>query len=125
MHFHNDANPMRRLRRLPILVAVGLFISSPAVFAQAPSPAVKEKCGAEIRSFCLRPWRLTPGAITECVEENSSKFSPECSAFWKVASGCQQEMKRICGLKFPLLINNCFKSSGKEFSSLCQETLGI
>jgi hypothetical protein len=106
-------------------VAVSFFVTSPTVFAEVPSPAVKEKCGAEIRSFCLRPWNLTPSAISECVEERRAELTPECQEFWKVASGCQKEMKSICGWKFPLMVHSCFEDSGKEFSNICRETLDI
>ncbi|MBA68584.1 MAG: hypothetical protein CML30_06885 [Rhizobiales bacterium] len=107
------------------IAALSLFISLQAAMAAAPSAAVKETCGAEIRSVCLRPWRLTPDAISACVEENSSKLSPVCQAFWVTASMCQSEMREVCGGLNPFTIKSCLKTRKHEFSQLCQDTLNI
>lgn len=114
----------KRLRQAFIL-ALSLFISQQAAMAAAPSAAVKETCGAEIRSVCLRPWRLTPDAISACVEENSSKLSPVCQAFWVTASRCQSEMSEICGGLNPFTIKSCLKNQKHEFSQVCQDTLNV
>lgn len=118
-----------RFARRAALSAIPIVISFPgmwqAAVAASPSPEIKEKCSEEIRSFCLRPWSLTPDAISACVEENRAKLSPDCQVFWEVANGCQKEMREICGWKFPLLIRSCFSESRAKFSSTCQETLGI
>jgi hypothetical protein len=114
----------RLLLRTLVVVAVA-FMSSQVAIAAAPSPAVKEACGAEIRSFCLRPWRLTVDSISRCVEENRSKLSPACQAFWETAHKCQLEMKDVCGGLFPLTIKRCLANSGDKFSRTCRETLGI
>lgn len=133
---------LRRRSRLQTMVRIGsrfaqraalstipIVISIPSMWqvavAASPSPEIKEKCSEEIRSFCLRPWRLTPDAISACVEENREKLSPDCQGFWEVANGCQKEMREICGWKFPLLIRSCFVESREKFSSTCQATLGI
>ncbi len=105
--------------------ALSLFISLQAAMAAAPSAAVKETCGAEIRSICLRPWRLTPDAISACVEENAPKLSPVCQAFWVTASMCQSEMREVCGGLNPFTIKSCLKNQRHEFSQLCQDTLNI
>ncbi|MGK6316732.1 hypothetical protein [Neorhizobium sp. DT-125] len=102
-----------------------LLMSSQSVVAAPPSPQVKEICGAKMRSLCLRPWRLTPDAISNCMEENKSKLSPECQAFWVTAHICQQEMKQICGGLNPLTIKSCLKNSRDKFSQMCQETLKV
>jgi hypothetical protein len=116
----------RRVALSPILI---IILSVPVLWqvaiAAPLSPEIKEKCAEEIRSFCLRPWQLTPDAITKCVEENRTKLSPDCQGFWEVASICQKEMREICGWKFPLFIRSCFAESRARFSSTCQETLGI
>jgi hypothetical protein len=106
-------------------MVIGVFMSSQIAIASAPSPAVKEACGAEIRSVCLRPWRLTPDAISQCVEENRSKLSPGCQAFWDTAQICQLEIKKICGGLFPLTIKRCLADSRDRFSGTCRETLNI
>jgi hypothetical protein len=108
-----------------ILIIISVPILSQVAVATPPSPEIKEKCSQEIRSFCLRPWRLTPDAISQCVEDNRAKLSADCQGFWEVASGCQKEMREICGWKFPLLIRSCFAESRAKFSSTCQATLGI
>ncbi len=102
---------------------VGLCISSHAIPAAVPSPEVKKTCGAEIRAMCLRPWRLTPDAISACVEENHSKLSPTCQAFWQTAHMCQLEMKNVCGGLNPFTIKSCLKNSRSQFSQTCQRTL--
>jgi hypothetical protein len=106
-------------------MATSILMSSQAVFAAAPSPAVKKQCGAEIRSLCLQPWRLTPSSISKCVEDNRSKLSPVCQAFWETARMCQIEMKKVCGGLFPLTIKRCLANSGDQFSETCRETLDI
>lgn len=112
----------KRLRPA-FISALSLFISLQAAIAAAPSAAVKETCGAEIRSICLRPWRLTPDAISACVEENAPKLSPVCQAFWVTASMCQSEMREVCGGLNPFTIKSCLKNQRHEFSQLCQDTL--
>jgi hypothetical protein len=112
-------------RVLISVMAASIVMSFQAAIAAAPSPAVKEACGAEIRSFCLRPWRLTSDSISRCVEENRSKLSPKCQAFWKTAHMCQLEMKNVCGGLFPLTIKHCLANSGDKFSETCRETLAI
>ena len=108
---------------LAFITALSVLISLQAAMAAAPSAAVKETCGAEIRSVCLRPWRLTPDAISACVEENSSKLSPVCQAFWVTASMCQSEMRDVCGGLNPFTIKSCLKNRKQAFSQVCQETL--
>ena len=103
--------------------ALSLFISLQVAMAAAPSAAVKETCGAEIRSVCLRPWRLTPDAISACVEENASQLSPVCQAFWVTASMCQSEMREVCGGLNPFTIKSCLKDRKSDFSEVCQGTL--
>lgn len=107
------------------LVILGLTIASQTSSATPVSPAVKEQCGAEIRSKCLRPWRLTPDAIATCVDGNKSTLSPTCQAFWVTAHMCQLEMKQVCDGLNPLTIKSCFRDSGQKFSPTCRETLGI
>lgn len=114
-----------RLLRLTLLMAIGILASSRVVNAASLSPTVKEACGAELRSLCLRPWRLTPDAISQCVEDNRSKLSPACQAFWKTAHMCQLEMKNVCGGLFPLTIKRCLAESGAKFSETCRETLNV
>lgn len=115
----------RQLLNAAFILTVSVFVSSRAILAAAPSPAVKEACGAEIRSLCLRPWRLTPDAISRCIEENRSKLSPACQAFWETARICQLEMRNVCGGLNPFTIKSCLKNSGHKFSQTCQETLNI
>lgn len=91
----------------------------------APLPAVKEQCGAEIRSLCLRPWRMTPGSIADCVAENRSDLSPICQTFWDDAHRCQLEMQSVCGGLFPLTIKSCLSSSRAQFSPFCQDVLDL
>ena len=110
---------------LAAAVATGILVSSQVAFAAAPSPAIKEQCGAEIRSFCLRPWRLTPDSISNCVEDKRSKLSPVCQAFWETARLCQLEMRNVCGGLFPLTIKRCLANSRDQFSETCRETLDI
>jgi hypothetical protein len=112
------------LPRLTLLM-IGILALSQVAIAAPLSPAVKEACGAELRSLCLRPWRLTPDSISSCVEENRSKLSPACQAFWETARLCQLEMKTICGGLFPLTIKRCLAHSGDKFSKACRETLNI
>jgi hypothetical protein len=108
-----------------LVVILGLTVVFETTLAAPLSPAVKEQCGAEIRSKCLRPWRLTPDAISTCVEENKSSLSPVCQAFWVTAHMCQVEMRQVCNGLNPLTIKSCFRNSAQEFSSTCRETLGI
>lgn len=91
----------------------------------APSAAVKEQCGAEIRSLCLRPWRLTPSSIASCVAEHRENLSPACQSFWDTAHACQLEMQTICGGLFPLTIKRCLSTSQAQFSQLCQQVLDL
>ena len=91
----------------------------------APSPAVKEQCGAEIRSLCLRPWRITPGSIADCVAENRSDLTPVCQTFWDDAHRCQLEMQSVCGGLFPLTIKSCLSNSRAQFSPFCQDVLDL
>ncbi|BCH62356.1 hypothetical protein RvVAR0630_pl04980 (plasmid) [Agrobacterium vitis] len=106
-----------------ISVILGLTGASQTILAAPLSPAVKEQCGAEIRSKCLRPWRLTPDAISTCVEENKASLSPTCQAFWVTAHMCQVEMKQVCNGLNPLTIKGCLRNSRQKFSLTCQETL--
>lgn len=106
-------------------VILGLTVASQSIMASPLSPAVKEQCGVEIRLKCLRPWRLTPDAISTCVEENKSTLSPTCQSFWVIAHMCQVEMKQVCNGLNPLTIKSCFRNSGLKFSPTCRETLGI
>lgn len=114
------------LRLACLVLALALLVTD-AVTSElaAPSPAVKKKCGAEIRSLCLRPWRLTPNSIANCVAENRSDLSPACQSFWDTAHSCQIEMKTICGGLFPLTIRSCLTNSRTQFSELCQEVLDL
>lgn len=114
-----------RAQSLAAFVLIGLVAVSPQVAMAAPSPAAKDSCGKEIRSICLRPWRLTPDAISECVEENRSRLSPACQDFWTVAHMCQLEMKQVCGGLNPLTIKSCLRNSRDKFSPTCRETLDI
>jgi hypothetical protein len=114
-----------RLRRLTLLVAMAMLVSSQVANAAALSPAVKQACGAELRSLCLRPWRLTPDAISQCVEDNRLKLSPVCQGFWETARLCQLEMKNVCGGLSPLTIKRCLAQSGAEFSATCRETMNL
>jgi hypothetical protein len=116
--------PSRRFLQSTMLI-LGLTVASQTSSATPLSPAVKEQCGAEIRSKCLRPWRLTPDAISACVEENKSTLSPTCQAFWVTAHMCQVEMKQVCNGLNPLTIKSCYRNFGQRFSSTCRETLGI
>lgn len=109
----------------PILVLALLVTDAVASELAVPSPAVKEQCGAEIRSLCLRPWRLTPDSIANCVAENRSGLSPVCQSFWDTAHTCQIEMRAICGGFFPLTIRSCLSGSRAQFSELCQEVLDL
>jgi hypothetical protein len=121
----NNSDRPRQLLHLTLLMMIGIFVSSQGAIAAPPSPAIKEACGAEIRSFCLRPWRLTPDSISRCVEENRSKLSPACQAFWETARMCQLEMKNVCGGLLPLTIKSCLANSGDKFSKTCRETLNV
>lgn len=105
----------------PVIVVVLLQ----AALAAAPSDAVKQVCGAEIRSLCLRPWSFTPDAIASCVEENRAQLSLECQGFWETAHMCQLEMAQVCGGLNPLTIKGCLANSKQEFSPTCQETLDL
>jgi hypothetical protein len=110
------------------LISLSMIIvlaSSAGAWAAPLSPAVKDQCGAEIRSKCLRPWRLTPDAITMCVEKNKTTLSPTCQAFWVTAHMCQLEMKTVCNGLNPLTIKSCLRNLRQQFSPLCQETLDI
>lgn len=98
-------------------------VSSQNIVAAAPLPAVREACGAEIRSLCLRPWRLTPDAISSCVEDNRVDLSPTCRAFWGTTHMCLQEMKEVCGGLNPLTIRRCLRKSPSQLSQTCQEML--
>jgi hypothetical protein len=106
-----------------MFVAISILMSSQAATAEAPSAAVKDKCGPEIRSVCS--WHFTPDSITRCVEENRAKLSPECQGFWEIASKCQTEMKAVCGWLFPFGIKYCFSNYADQFSKTCRETLEI
>ncbi|NDW06835.1 hypothetical protein [Jiella pacifica] len=108
-----------------IALTVGLLSVGNAGFAAAPTPAVKEECGTEIRSMCLRPWRLTPSAISACVADHQSELSPTCQDFWETAQICQHEMVEVCGGLNPFTIKSCLRNSKAKFSPLCQETLDI
>lgn len=114
-------------RRLayPILALAALLADAVASELAVPPPAVKAQCGAEIRSLCLRPWRLTPDSIADCVAENRSDLSPVCQSFWDTAHACQLEMKAICGGLFPLTIRSCLSDSRAQFSALCQDVLDL
>lgn len=110
---------------LTALILTVSMASSATTGAAPLSAAVKQQCGAEIRSRCLRPWRLTPDAITACVEKNKTTLSPTCKAFWITAHMCQLEMKRICNGLNPLTIKSCLRGSRQAFSPVCQETLDL
>jgi hypothetical protein len=107
------------------LVAAMLVLSTPQHAAGNPltSQAVKEQCGAEIRSLCIRPWRLLPDAINACMETHRAELSPICQDFWSVALMCQAEMRRVCGGLNPLTIKSCVRESRDQFSQTCQETM--
>jgi hypothetical protein len=115
----------RRLWPPTLVLAAIVLMSSQVAIGATPSPGVKETCGAEIRSLCLRPWRLTPDSILSCVEENRSKLSPVCQAFWETAHRCQLEMKSVCGGLSPLTIKSCLANSGSKFSETCRKTLKL
>lgn len=115
--------PVRFALVLMLLMTDG--VASEGVVTAAPSPAVKEQCGAEIRSLCLRPWRLTPNSIATCVAENRADLSPVCQGFWDTAHACQLEMQTICGGLFPLTIRSCLSTSQAQFSQLCQNVLDL
>lgn len=117
-------NSMHRL--LIRFVVSGLVgMCSQVALANSPSPAVKEACGAEIRSLCVRPWRLSPDSINQCARQNREKLSPACQIFWDTAQMCQAEMKNICGGLNPLTIKSCLRDSIQEFSKTCQDTLDL
>jgi len=111
----------------------GLCLAGPGILAlllqaplaAAPSEAVKQVCGAQIRSLCLRPWRFTPDAIASCVAQNRMQLSLECQGFWETAHMCQLEMAQVCGGLNPLTIKGCLANSRQAFSPVCQETLGL
>lgn len=111
--------PSRSAYMLICLAAV----SSQNTMAAAPSPTVKEACGAEIRSLCLRPWRITPDAISSCVEDNRLKLSSTCQVFWATTHMCLLEMKELCGELNPLTIRRCLRNSTSLLSQTCQEML--
>lgn len=115
--------PLRVVLVLLLLMTDG--VASEGGVAVAPSAAVKEQCGAEIRSLCLRPWRLTPGSIASCVAEHRENLSPVCQSFWDTAHACQLEMQTICGGLFPLTIRRCLSTSQAQFSPLCQKVLDL
>ncbi|HXH47163.1 MAG TPA: hypothetical protein VNK51_25400 [Bradyrhizobium sp.] len=121
----HKSNLARWLRRLSVVAAAAILGASQAASAGAPVPEIKEQCAAEIRSFCLRPWRLTPDAIMECAQENRAKLSPACIGFLETAQMCQLEMKNVCGGLFPLTIKRCLANSADKFSERCRETLEI
>lgn len=117
-------NSMHRL--LIRFVVSGLVgMGSQVAVANSPSPAVKEACGAEIRSLCVRPWRLSPDSISQCARQNREKLSPACQIFWDTAQICQAEMKNICGGLNPLTIKSCLRESVHNFSKTCQDTLDL
>lgn len=102
-----------------------LVLTSPqqAVGNPLTSQAVKNQCGAEIRSLCIRPWRVLPDAINACMEKRQAELSPICQNFWSVALMCQAEMRRVCGGLNPLTIKGCVRVSRDQFSQVCQETM--
>lgn len=122
-----DSGACNLMHRLLIRLMVSGFVGmcSQAVMANSPSPAVKEACGAEIRSLCVRPWRLSPDGISQCARQNREKLSPACQIFWDTAQMCQAEMKKICGGLNPLTIKGCLRDSVQKFSKTCQETLDL
>jgi hypothetical protein len=93
------------------------------VLAGAPESSVKKTCEAEILSICVRPWRLTPDAISSCVEENRLKLSSTCRVLWATLRECQLEVKEVCGGLNPLTINHCLKNSIGKFTPTCRKTL--
>ncbi len=116
----------RSVRFAPVLLLLMTDgVASEGVVAVAPSPAVKEQCGAEFRSVCLRPWRLTPTSIANCIAEHREDLSPVCQSFWDTAHACQLEMQTICGGLFPLTIKSCLSTSQARFSPLCQQVLDL
>ena len=98
-------------------------VSSQHTVAADPSPALREACGAEIRSLCLRPWRITPDAISNCVEDNRLELSSTCQVFWATTRLCLLEMKEVCGGLNPLTIRRCLRNSASQLSHACQEML--
>lgn len=115
-------NSMHRLFIRFVLSGV-VGMCSQVAMANSPSPAVKEACGAEIRSLCVRPWRLSPDSISQCARQNREKLSPVCQIFWDTAQMCQAEMKNICGGLNPLTIKICLREFVHKFSKTCQDTL--
>ncbi len=120
----SEYNSMHRLFMRFVLSGM-LGMCSQAAMANSPSPAVKEACGAEIRSLCVRPWRLSPDSISQCARQNREKLSPACQIFWDTAQMCQAEMKNICGGLNPLTIKSCLRESVHKFSKTCQDTLDL
>jgi hypothetical protein len=116
-------HPQRRALGFMALAVAAVLTSWPVMAATAPSPAVKKACGAELRSMCLRPWRLTPESIASCAEENRAQLSPMCQTFWDTARMCQLEMKTVCGSLSPLTVKRCLADSRDRFSATCRETL--
>ena len=131
---HQQASRKLRTRRparvlttqgLLQLVVAGVAAFTGVAIAATPSPEIKDKCGSEMRSLCLRPWRLTPDSITACISENQSRLSPVCQGFWRSASACQLEMRQVCGGLSPLTIKQCLTGSGDKFSESCRQFLDL
>jgi hypothetical protein len=116
---------MPGVTRLALLVLASLEVSTAFAVAAPPSPELKEKCGAEMRTLCLRPWRMTPDSISDCVSEDRSQLSPICQGFWTFAYACQLEMKSVCGGLSPFTIKQCLANSGDQFSAKCREFLDL
>ncbi|SCB39800.1 hypothetical protein GA0061103_5573 [Rhizobium multihospitium] len=110
------------LRSACMLICLVTAFPQPAL-AAVLEPSVKKACEAEILSICVRPWRLTPDAISICVEENRLKLSSMCRVLWATLRKCQLEVKEVCGGLNPLTINHCLKNSIGKFTSTCRETL--
>lgn len=125
LRFGSGASTVLPRRFVTLILASFVAISSQAAMADAPSPAVKKACGAEIRSLCVRPWRLSPDGISQCARRNRDKLTPECQIFWDTAQMCQSEMKTICGGINPLTIKSCLGKSVQRFSTTCQKTLDL
>jgi hypothetical protein len=108
-----------------LLVLASLKVSAAFAVAAPPSPDMKEKCSAEMRALCLRPWRMTPDSISACVSEHRSQLSPVCQGFWTFAYACQLEMKSVCGGLSPFTIKQCLANSGNQFSATCRGFLDL
>lgn len=114
---------VRATSRLACVLIWLAAVSFSNAMAAAPPLDVGEACRAEIRSLCLRPWRLTPDAISRCVEDNRLELSSTCRVFWDATHMCLLELEEVCGGLNPLMIGRCLRNSTGKISQACQEML--